>query len=91
LKTPIPTNEQINIEILKRPDPILFYDDIILFEDELDDNGISKMNVRIVSLIFFFYLFKFIYFLIFFFLKKRELCQDVFLFFFVSSLELMEF
>lgn len=35
---------------LQRPDPILFYAEIPLFEDELHDNGASTILVRIVSL-----------------------------------------
>ncbi|KAG6845424.1 hypothetical protein H0H87_009331 [Tephrocybe sp. NHM501043] len=35
---------------LTRPDPILFYAEIPLFEDELHDNGSSNLLVRIVSL-----------------------------------------
>lgn len=34
---------------LTRPDPILFYAEIPLFEDELHDNGSSSLLVRIVS------------------------------------------
>jgi hypothetical protein len=34
---------------LSRPDPILFYAEIPLFEDELHDNGASSLLVRIVS------------------------------------------
>lgn len=34
---------------LMRPDPILFYAEIPLFEDELHDNGSSHVLVRIVS------------------------------------------
>lgn len=34
---------------LSRPDPILFYAEIPLFEDELHDNGSSSVLVRIVS------------------------------------------
>jgi hypothetical protein len=34
---------------LKPYEPILFYDEIPLYEDELDDNGASKMGVKIVS------------------------------------------
>jgi type 2A phosphatase activator TIP41 len=34
---------------LTRPDPILFYAEIPLFEDELHDNGSSNLLVRIVS------------------------------------------
>jgi len=41
------TKARIDIEKLKARDPILFYDDIILFEDELHDNGISIESVRI--------------------------------------------
>ena len=43
------TTEEINMEMLKRPDPIVFYEEIVLYEDELADNGISKLNVRIVQ------------------------------------------
>jgi len=38
----------INYEVLKRPDPILFYDELILFEDELADNGAAQLTCRIV-------------------------------------------
>lgn len=34
---------------LTRPDPILFYAEIPLFEDELHDNGSSNLLIRIVS------------------------------------------
>lgn len=34
---------------LTRPDPILFYAEVPLFEDELHDNGSSHLLVRIVS------------------------------------------
>jgi type 2A phosphatase activator TIP41 len=30
-----------------KPDPILFYDDIVLYEDELGDNGCSMLNVKV--------------------------------------------
>ena len=36
---------------LTRQDPILFYAEIPLFEDELHDNGSSDLLVRIVGLI----------------------------------------
>ncbi|SCV02870.1 LAMI_0H03642g1_1 [Lachancea mirantina] len=39
--------ERIPIDKLSRPDPILFYDDMILFEDELADNGIGVLNVKV--------------------------------------------
>ena len=35
---------------LTRPDPILFYAEVPLFEDELHDNGSSNLLVRIVSI-----------------------------------------
>ncbi|KAH7170497.1 TIP41-like family-domain-containing protein [Dactylonectria macrodidyma] len=40
-ETPIP------IELLKRRDPILFFDDVMLYESELDDNGISIFSVKV--------------------------------------------
>lgn len=41
------TTKPIPIELLKRPDPILFYDDVILYEDELADNGITMFSCKI--------------------------------------------
>lgn len=41
------TDEDIPIEKLKRPDPILFFDESILFEDELADNGILMLSYKI--------------------------------------------
>ncbi|EGC39178.1 hypothetical protein DICPUDRAFT_86195 [Dictyostelium purpureum] len=41
------TTEKIDIEKLKRPDPILFFDDVLLYEDELADNGESMLSVKI--------------------------------------------
>jgi type 2A phosphatase activator TIP41 len=45
-----PTNSlhAIPIAELSRPDPILFYAEIPLFEDELHDNGTSHLLARIV-------------------------------------------
>lgn len=37
----------IPIELLKRRDPILFADEVVLYESELDDNGISVMTVKV--------------------------------------------
>ena len=42
-------SQQIPLAELTRPDPILFYAEIPLFEDELHDNGSSGLIVRIVS------------------------------------------
>ncbi|KAK8055451.1 hypothetical protein PG993_000678 [Apiospora rasikravindrae] len=38
--------QQIPLELLKRRDPILFFDDVVLYESELDDNGISMLSVK---------------------------------------------
>jgi type 2A phosphatase activator TIP41 len=32
---------------LKRPDPILFFDEVVLYEDELADNGIAMLSCKI--------------------------------------------
>lgn len=45
-----PTEERINIERLKVKDDILFFDDVHLFEDELADNGVAQLSVKIVSI-----------------------------------------
>lgn len=42
-----PTDKQIPIELLKRRDPILFFDEVVLYESELDDNGISIYSVKV--------------------------------------------
>lgn len=42
-----PTTNPIPIELLKRPDPILFFDEVILYEDELADNGIAMLSCKI--------------------------------------------
>ncbi|CCH42600.1 Type 2A phosphatase activator TIP41 [Wickerhamomyces ciferrii] len=38
---------QIPLDKLKKPDPILFFDDMVLYEDELGDNGISILSCKI--------------------------------------------
>ncbi|KAF5026636.1 hypothetical protein F66182_1262 [Fusarium sp. NRRL 66182] len=42
-----PTDKTIPIELLKRRDPILFFDEVMLYESELDDNGISIFSVKV--------------------------------------------
>lgn len=37
----------IPIELLKRRDPILFADEVVLYESELDDNGCSIVSVKL--------------------------------------------
>ncbi|XP_065834239.1 TIP41-like protein [Oscarella lobularis] len=41
------TDERIDIEKLKEPEKIHFYEDVCLFEDELADNGIALLNVKL--------------------------------------------
>ncbi|KAI1340510.1 TIP41-domain-containing protein [Xylariaceae sp. FL0016] len=41
-----PTTTPIPIELLKRQDPILFNDEVVLYESELDDNGVSVLSVK---------------------------------------------
>lgn len=41
------TETEIPLSLLRRPDPILFFDDVILYEDELADNGIAMLSVKI--------------------------------------------
>ena len=43
------TNESINLDKLRVQEEILFFDEIDLFEDELADNGIAKLTLKIVS------------------------------------------
>lgn len=40
---------EINYNRLKQQDPILFFDENILYEDELGDNGISIITVKLVN------------------------------------------
>ena len=42
-----PSTKPIPLELLKRRDPILFHDEVILYESELDDNGISMLSVKV--------------------------------------------
>jgi len=42
-----PTSKPIPLELLKRPEPILFFDDVMLYEDELADNGIAMLSCKI--------------------------------------------
>jgi len=40
------TDEQINVSKLRAQDPILLYEEMVLYEDELGDNGSSVLNTR---------------------------------------------
>ncbi|KAE8447924.1 hypothetical protein EG329_009996 [Mollisiaceae sp. DMI_Dod_QoI] len=39
--------DPIPLELLKRPDPILFFEEVVLYESELDDNGISILSCKV--------------------------------------------
>lgn len=42
-----PTTDNIPLELLKRPDPIRFFDEVMLYEDEMADNGITMLSCKI--------------------------------------------
>ncbi|KAI9811670.1 MAG: hypothetical protein M1826_003122 [Phylliscum demangeonii] len=42
-----PTDQAIPVQLLRRPDPILFFDDVVLYEDELADNGIAMLSCKV--------------------------------------------
>ena len=35
------------LELLKKPDPILFFDEVMLYEDEMADNGITMFSCKV--------------------------------------------
>jgi type 2A phosphatase activator TIP41 len=41
------SEKPIPIALLTRPDPILFFDEVMLYEDELADNGIAMLSGKI--------------------------------------------
>ncbi len=43
------TEERIDYDKLRERERILFYDEVLLYEDELDDNGCTKLSCKIVS------------------------------------------
>lgn len=47
------TEERIDIDRLKEKEKILFYQELMLYEDELHDNGIATCTVKIVMLFMF--------------------------------------
>ncbi|KAL8919278.1 MAG: hypothetical protein Q9172_005062 [Xanthocarpia lactea] len=42
-----PSNTSIPLELLKRPDPIIFFDEVMLYEDEMADNGITLLSCKL--------------------------------------------
>lgn len=45
--SPVPTTQELDIELLKRRDPVYWFDNVLLYEDELHDNGISHVSVKV--------------------------------------------
>eukprot|EP00808_Paulinella_micropora_P020439 g42084.t1 len=45
--SPSPTTAGLNVELLTRPDPILWYHAVDLYEDELHDNGVAKLALKV--------------------------------------------
>ncbi len=43
------TDEKLNLDKLRTPEPMLYFDEVILFEDELHDNGQSLLSAKIVT------------------------------------------
>ena len=41
----------LDFELLVKKDPILFYDEVVLYEDELADHGMSIYSVKTVKII----------------------------------------
>jgi len=44
-----PSEKPIPIDELRRPDPIVMFGEIILFEDELHDHGVSILSAKVLS------------------------------------------
>jgi len=42
-----PSKDELPLDKLRRPDPILFFDEVDLYEDELGDNGMSLLSIKI--------------------------------------------
>ncbi|XP_005431572.2 TIP41-like protein, partial [Geospiza fortis] len=43
----VPTTEHINTEKLKAREQIMFFEEVLLFEDELHDHGVSSLSVKV--------------------------------------------
>lgn len=50
---PHPTQDKLDMNRLRRQDPIILLEEQVLYEDELADNGSSKLEVKIVRVIIF--------------------------------------
>ena len=49
------TDDRIDYAKLKTQERIYFYDEVILYEDELADNGTAVLSAKIVSIIPYYY------------------------------------
>jgi len=47
-RQPAPSPVQIPLDKLKLPDPIYWFDEVHLFEDELADNGTAELSIKCV-------------------------------------------
>uniref|UniRef100_A0A8C4S564 TIP41-like protein n=1 Tax=Erpetoichthys calabaricus TaxID=27687 RepID=A0A8C4S564_ERPCA len=45
----MPTSDRIDMEKLKTREQIVFFEEVLLFEDELHDHGVSMLNVKIAD------------------------------------------
>jgi type 2A phosphatase activator TIP41 len=43
----VQSSEKIDMVALQARDPILFYDEVVLYEDELADNGVALLSVKV--------------------------------------------
>ena len=41
------SDKPIPLELLKQPDPIIFFDEVMLYEDEMADNGITLLSCKL--------------------------------------------
>ena len=46
----VPSTDALDKSLLLARDPILFYDEVPLYESELDDNGASQLHVKVGTL-----------------------------------------
>uniref|UniRef100_A0AC11EHM3 TOR signaling pathway regulator n=1 Tax=Ovis aries TaxID=9940 RepID=A0AC11EHM3_SHEEP len=49
----VPTTDHIDTEKLKAREQIKFFEEVLLFEDELHDHGVSSLSVKICSVVCF--------------------------------------
>ncbi|XP_048458802.1 TIP41-like protein isoform X2 [Rhincodon typus] len=45
-----PTTERIDLEKLKTREQIMYFEEVLLFEDELHDHGVSMLSVKVRSI-----------------------------------------